>query len=234
MLTGLNILVTRPKPQGEILCEKIRAQLGNAIYFPMIDIIPLTPSDKLSMDYDWFIFTSMHAVYHGAKWIQPFAQIAAIGMGTLMVLREMKYFVHAYPKTDWRSEGLLALPEFAVVKGKKIAIIQGEGGRSLLEETLSARGAILTKIIVYQRHIPSGFPQLNFSEIDVIIATSGEILQNLKTMFTQVWQNLYQIPVVVISARLMNVAQQLGFKKIFLAKNASHDAIITLLSRQKG
>ncbi len=43
-LKNLTILVTRPKPQGEELCQKIQEKLGQAIYFPTIEIVPLRES----------------------------------------------------------------------------------------------------------------------------------------------------------------------------------------------
>ena len=39
-LQSLRVLVTRPRPQGQALCEHIEACHGQAIYLPTIDIKP--------------------------------------------------------------------------------------------------------------------------------------------------------------------------------------------------
>ncbi len=246
-LNGLTVMVTRPQPQGGILCDQIRAAGGRAIYFPTIEIQP--PEDVMaftqgiaSLDqYDWVIFVSPQAVYQSIQTIKkywpqfpPKVKVAALGGGTAEVLHHAGLPIDAYPAEDWRSEGLLDEASFHELAGEKIALISGENGREFLAETLTVRGAHLTNIIAYKRSLP----QVDVTEyirllqthgLDIVLCTSGEILYNLKTLLEAAWPDLCHIPVVVVSERMQMLAKQLEFEKVLLAKNASHDAMMAIL-----
>lgn len=237
------MLVTRPKPKGEILCEKIRAQGGEAIYFPTIEIAP--PNDTPDLErklaelqqYDWAIFVSPQAVYR-APILPANLKIAAIGEGTAQALREKGFTIVACPQDAWNSEALLKLPEFQDVAHKKIAILKGENGRELLIKEFSARGAQVTPVDVYQRVLPkvNVDPYLDLlrnKTIDVIICTSNDGLQNLKILLNAAWSNLQNVPVLVISERMLTQAKDLGFKKIIKAQNPSYEAILDALAKGK-
>lgn len=252
LLHGLTVLVTRPKPQGELLCEEIRTQGGKAIYFPTIEILP--PDDTALcyqqianlIQYDWLIFLSPQAVYHSAKMLHTLwprfpgrLRVAAVGGGTMQALKEMNIPVHALPETDWRSEGLAELAEFQNIKGKNIALICGEGGREWLATTLTSRGAEVSRIVVYRRSIPKidierYIHLFQSHEIDIIICTSSEIMRNLKILLGKtIWDKLRLVPILVISERLARYAKTLEFETVFLAANASLDAMMTMLARKK-
>lgn len=244
------VLVTRPKPDGEILCEKIREAGWRAIYLPTIDIRPpsnvtILKQQIAALDqFDWLIFISPQAVYQSADAIHAVwkhfpsqVRVAAVGPGTAQALQKHHLPLNIYPSSDWRSEGILHLPHFQQMNSKKIALIKGAGGRELLAEELSARGARVTSIIVYQRCLPQIVIEDYISllpEIDIIVCTSNEIMKNLKILFQEKgWDELSSIPLAVVSERMVHYANKLGFKKIILAKNASHDAIISILAQEK-
>jgi uroporphyrinogen-III synthase len=246
-LKGLRVLVTRPKPMGEILCQRIDNAKGKAIYFPTIDIFP--PQDSTIFPYqlakidkqDWLIFISPQAVYATSHIIHldwpnfpPHVKIAAVGGGTAKALKAADLRVDVHPTENWSSEGLLALPEFQNVAGMKIALMRGEGGREWLDQSLKIRGAIVSQIIVYRRvkpHIDTGpyKTMLHKSEIDCIVSTSGEGLYNLKELLKEAWSELQKVKLIVISQRMQQRAIELGFKEIMLAKNPSQGAIIDVL-----
>ncbi|MCD6039790.1 MAG: hemD [Gammaproteobacteria bacterium] len=246
-LNGLSVMVTRPAPQGEILCAQIRAAGGRPIYFPTIEIRP--PQDLMALthgiatldQYDWVIFVSPQAVYQSMHIIREYwpqfprdVRVAALGGGTAEALRQAHLPVDAYPAEDWRSEGLLDDVSFQALAGKKVALICGESGREFLAETLTVRGAHLTNIVAYRRCLPQAevsepIGLVRAHNIDIILCTSGEILHNLKILLKAVWADLRSIPVVVVSERLQMLAKQLEFEKILLAKNASHEAMMLIL-----
>lgn len=243
-LHGLRILVTRPKPQGGILCQKIREHGGFPLYLPTIDILP--PHDVAAFQkdmtklgqYDWAIFISPQAVYQSADVLPSFPttlKIAAVGAKTAQALVEKNITVHAYPENNWSSEGLLNLPAFQNLAGQKIALIKGEGGRKWLAEELAVRGANVTEILAYQRALPiiainKWLDLLRDEAIDVIICTSNDGLQNLHDLLKAEWSKLQSISIVVVSERMIAFAQDLGLKNILLAQNASHEAILAVLS----
>lgn len=237
-LHGLTVMVTRPEPDGPKLCEKIQEKGGEAIYFPTVQILLSDQGDALIRQfarYDIVIFVSKHAVFQSMEKIQKVCstfpasmQVIAVGLGTASVLKH----VHHYPE-NWNSEGVLALPVLQQVQGKKIAIIRGETGRELIENTLRARGALVDNIIVYRRVMPEidvqSYQNLVMTRhIDIIVATSNELLKNLVCML-----DVRSVPLLVISERMLDFAKKLGFTCLMLAKNASHDAVISELIKQK-
>jgi uroporphyrinogen-III synthase len=247
-LQRLTVMVTRPKPQGEQLCELIQQAGGKAVFFPTIDIVALTNSTEFirqitQLDvYDWLIFISPQAVYHSAPLIKKYwpkfpakVKVAALGGGTALALQAAALPIHVYPQTQWESEGLLALPEFQQVAGQRVALLQGEGGRELLTTELQRCGAAVEHVIAYRRCLPniaieSYLSLLTAGKIDIIVSTSSEILQNLDALLgKQAGSSLYTVPLIVVSERMVVLAQTIGFQTILLAKNASHDAIMATL-----
>jgi uroporphyrinogen-III synthase len=249
-LQGKCILVTRPQPMGKLLCDEIDGANGKAVYLPTIEIHP--PADttlyhhQLSKidNLDWLIFISPQAIYTISdllrqKWMEVPGRtlIAAVGGGTAKALEQAGFHVAAYPPEDmWSSEGLLALPEFQQVSGKKIALVRGEGGREYLEQSLRNRGAIVSQIVVYRRvkpdlNIAAYLKLIAEHAIDYIVATSGEGLRNLTEMLLPAWAELHSINLVVISHNMQVLAEELGFVKIILAKNPSRSAIMVALSK---
>lgn len=241
-LGGLNVLVTRPRPEGVALSECIRSANGNAIYFPTIEIKPpqdllLLPTQLKQLEQlDWLIFISPQAVYAFANYFSgefpKQLKVAALGPGTAKALTQANLPVHCYPTLGANSEALLALPEFSHLAHKKIALIRGQGGREKLAQELSLRGAQVMHIIVYQRvevtvDVREMISLLQTQQVDIIVTTSNDILQHLVALLNK--QNLVNIPLVVISERMRLYAKQLGFNKIIVANNASHHAIMDTL-----
>lgn len=251
-LSRLTLLVTRPDPQGSALCQRIENLHGHAIFLPTITISP--PNDKKAFeealntlsDQDWLIFNSPQAVYNSIvsirkKWptLPETVQFAAVGAGTAEALKHAGYNVAVFPETNWSTEGLLAMPVFQFVLNKKIVLIRGEGGRGLLEKALRARGAKITNVIAYQRALPS-IPReevlslITRTRLDVIICTSFDGVNNLKTLVgINGWPYIKDIPLVVVSERIKVLAHDLGFQTIWVASNASHEAILNVIAQKR-
>lgn len=236
VLAGLTALVTRPPPRGLALCEWIVSQGGKAIYLPTIEIQPVTTDISLD-SFDFAIFVSPQAVYPILS-LPSHVTVIAIGKGTAEALKEARLPTPIYPQEEWNTEGLLALPALQQLVGKKIAIVKGVGGRELLAAELTQRGALVTLVEVYRRVLPkvdvtSYIAALQRHAIDMIICTSNEGMQNLQTLLSAAWEHLQKIPLIVISERMKIQATKLGFKKISVAKNASHNAILEALAQGK-
>src|SRR5688572_27779415 len=163
-LRGLSVLVTRPLPQGLMLCQQIKAHGGEAHYFPTITFAP--PVDQKIFEHtitqlptqDMLIFVSPRAVTMSMPFIEKITlpteiQFAAVGEGTAHPLE--KAGINAiYPTDEAGSHALLAMPLMQNIAKKKITIVKGAGGRELLARTLVERGAFVTEVIAYQRELP--------------------------------------------------------------------------------
>jgi uroporphyrinogen-III synthase len=246
-LRGLNILVTRPEHQADPLCQLIERHGGTPIRCPALlireprDWAPaLAVFDRLA-DYDLVIFTSANAVEQALPPIQerggipPPLEIAAIGKATARTLAGLGIDRCLQPESDFTSEGLLALPRLRNVAGQAIAIVRGEGGRTLLADSLVERGARVDHANVYRRERPTADVGMLLSrwargEIGAVVVTSTESLLNLFDMLGGAGQDyLCDTPLIVISARTRQTAAEHGCRRILVAREASDDAIAAVL-----
>ena len=245
MLKGAQVLVTRPVHQAGNLCSLIEEQGGVAIKFPTLAIVAMDDcaeiQDTLARldSYQWLVFISANAVtMHGnhsdSDKIKKFksARIAAIGNATARALVNAGWSVDLIADSSFNSEALLAMPELQQIMGQRFLIIRGQGGREELATVLQNRGAIVDYLDLYKRIIPeSDCSQvkslLEQDKLDVITITSGEALQNLLVMLEKCFQErLFDIPLVVVSNRIRQIAAELGFKRIAVAKSPSDSAIL--------
>ena len=91
------------------------------------------------------------------------------------------------PRGGADSEHLLALPELADMAKQRVLIFRGEGGRELLAEALSARGARVDYIECYRRGLPDADPAPLLETwrqggIQVVTVLSSQGLDNLFTL----------------------------------------------------
>jgi uroporphyrinogen-III synthase len=142
--------------------------------------------------FDAAIFVSRNAVRKafellgGRPW-PAHLQVATVGGGSREELAARGIAGVIAPSGQADSEALLALPAFADVAGKRIAIFRGEGGRQVLAETLAARGALVEHAPCYRRGLPEASRGLlaaarKQGRLDAIAVFSGEGLANLLAM----------------------------------------------------
>ena len=242
-LKDKKILVTRPADQAVKLCAMIEAAGGQAINLPAISIELVPVTDLLQRclselyKYQIGIFISQNAVQHTLNLLQhdpdrlESLSIIAIGAATAAALKAAGIVAVPLADTEATSETLLELPELQSgrVQGCNILIFRGIGGRELLAETLRARGAQVDYVEVYRR-VPARYEQSVLDNIwfrqkpDLIVASSNEGLQNLLDMSgpeqRQIMQNT---PLVVLSRRMSDQAQALGFGKAPLIAEETTD-----------
>jgi uroporphyrinogen-III synthase len=248
-LAGVRVLVTRPAHQAEHLVQLIEQSGGEAIRFPVVEITePTDPAalrariDRL-VEFDLAIFISANAVeralplVHARYPVLPVAlTLAAIGAGTVRALRRFGVENVLAPTARFDSEALLALPPLQQVRGRKIVIFRGEGGRELLGDTLTARGAAVEYAECYRRRRPVSdiaplVQRWARGGIDIVVCTSVEGLHNLQTLLGAAdsrW--LLRTPLVVVSARLAAAARALGCRhEPVSAQEASDEAIVAAI-----
>ena len=249
-LTGLGVLVTRPKHQSEAFINQLEQAGAHAIGFPSIEIYPIEtsePLDKQLKDFEKYhsvIFISANAVDNGVKWLKKAGktlknhQIIAIGKSTSRALENQGLKVDITPAENFNSEALLKLPAMQSdqLSGQHILIIRGEGGREFLADTLKSRGAQIAYAEVYRRCQPEKDigPILELwskNRIQLITVTSNEALKNLYYMMNVQGRNYLQhTSLIVPSQRCAEFAQQLGFnKQVIVATSATDDAMMNAI-----
>lgn len=240
-LTGKKILVTRPAEQNANLCQLIQAAGGKPIVYPVIAIQPITDNPPLDAEkipqLDFIIFVSVNAVKYGLPYLLDYqtlfkGQYIAIGEKTGEQLRQHNLPLLTVPPPH-NSETLLNLADFQpeTLTGKNFLIIRGIGGRTLLAETLQSRGAQVSHWPVYRRTLPaSGDNTLAEMQLDAVIVTSGEGVENLFALFScQDW--LLKTPLVLISQRVADLARQYSQASLWVAPYASDEGLMIALKK---
>jgi uroporphyrinogen-III synthase len=241
------ILVARPGSSGELLCQSIHNSGGLALHFPFIEIKTNTQNttllDSLSKA-DIIIAVSQHSVSSSQELLGkekvswPKGRVyLGVGQKTAHELsKKSQQNVH-YPEIS-DSEHLLQLPELQKVKGKNIIILRGNGGRELIEQTLTSRGANVTYEEVYVRtKLPISFKsdikQWQDSHIDTFIVTSGEQLEHLVSSVVLAHETpwLFKQTLIVPSERILLQAKNYGFLHVTNAKGASNNQLFAALQR---
>jgi uroporphyrinogen-III synthase len=254
-LTGLRVLITRPRGRGETLAAAIRAAGGSVAEVPLLAVEPLDPrrdADRCEIAdirlqqldrYDVIIVISMNAVSMGLERASRFwpswpagPRWYAIGAATAEALRPWGIDAVA-PSGGMYSEVLLAQPELQDMEGEHVLLIRGIGGRETLADTLRARGAIVVYAECYRRVEPV----LNAAEratlaapADVICVNSAETLMNLwNNLPTPVPAEIYRRALIVPSTRVAEKARELGFQHVITAANAGTAATLDALATIK-
>jgi len=231
-LAGRRIVVTRPAGQNEGLAEMIRAEGGEPIVFPVLEILDLedtralvAAADRLD-EYDLAVFISPNAVDKalnviGARreWPQGL-RAATIGRASERALARYGVTDVIAPSGRFDSEALLALPQLAGVQGWRVVVFRGDGGRELLGDTLRERGATVDYIECYRRVRPNAdveplLKRWGRGEIDAVTVSSSEGLRNLYDMLGKLGQAwLKRTPLLAPHARIAENARALGCERV--------------------
>ncbi len=242
-LKGKGVLVTRAAHQAAGLSALIASSGGRAVAFPCLEIAPAGDSAAarerlVGQRWDLAVFISPNAVRHAVALLAgerlQARHIAAVGEATARGLRTAGMPADRVPEQRFDSEGLLALPELQRMQGQAVVIVRGEGGRPLLGDSLRARGAKVGYAEVYRRLRPATDPAPLLArwddEVDIVTATSAEVLDNLVAMLGEAgWPRLRSTPLVVISERMAERARGLGFAQVLSATAADDAAVLRRL-----
>lgn len=244
-LSGLSIVVTRPREQAVQLAQRIEQAGGHPVLFPLLEISPPEDAQPLRdaiarlAEFDLAIFISPNAVRYGMQAVQSAGalpqqlKIATVGQGSARALRELGVGQVIAPQDRFDSEALLALPELQQVTGWRVAIFRGDGGRELLGDTLKARGATVEYIECYRRSRPqydAGLP----GDVDAISVTSSEALGYLWDMLdTAARGHFTSVPLFVPHQRIATAARELGWREIVLAAGGDDGLLSGLIAWAK-
>ncbi|GAB2890556.1 uroporphyrinogen-III synthase [Microbulbifer echini] len=249
-LRDKRILTTRPTMHADTWSALLRAAGAEVDCIPMLAINPLVEVSALQaiknriLDFDQTdlaIFVSQNAVRYGVDWLEDYwpqlpqgPRYYAIGAATAKALLARGIPCERSGES-MNSEDLLALPSLRQVAGQHVLIFRGAGGRTLIGDTLLARGAQVRYCELYQRSLPTGatdqLQDYAFTP-DAITVHSGETLANLHRCIEQSGcERLLHPPLIGPSARVAKQARALGFTETHTALNAGDSAMLEALSQ---
>jgi len=256
-LAGIRVLVTRPAHQAQALCDMITEQGGQAVRFPVIEIVPTPLSEEATYwlrnpeKVDFAIFISANAVQYGLAQLLAHGgipdklKLVTIGKASAEKVQQLlDRAPDIYPTEQYNSEALLALTELQddAVNNKQFIIFRGIGGRELLASTLQQRGAKVHYAEVYQRKLPKPDKEVlkrlqGLDSPDIVTVTSNEGLNNLVAMLhahmeANQLEQFWQTPLVVVTEQMRLNAQTAGFKDaIIVAARASNEALLDSIQK---
>ncbi len=241
-LAGRCVVITRPAGESQRLAALVREAGGEPLLFPVIaigdalDPQPLDAAIARLNEFDVAIFISPSAVEKALtriaaqRTLPPNLRCAAIGPGGARALDRWGVKDILAPQArDGRfdSESLLASNFMQEVRGKRVVIFRGNGGRELLRDTLLARGATVETVPCYRRALPTIdlAPLMQAwarGTVAAVIVTSSEGLRNLCTMIgaagvTYLRDTLIAVP----HPRIAAAARDMGLQHV--AESASGD-----------
>jgi uroporphyrinogen-III synthase len=226
-LEGWVVVVTRPAAQAARFAELVTAAGGRPLLLPTLEIERIeldaaARARRIPDDFDWTVYISSNAVEASlAQLPRPTrTRVAAVGRATARALEQRGIAVAALPTTTSDSEGLLALDCFADLRGQRVLILKGHGGRTLLGDELARRGAEVVLGDVYQRRRADARP----AALDAlrracdaghaaIAATSAEVLAALLELAPEAGcPRLRDATLVVPGERVAAAARELGWR----------------------
>ena len=237
------ILLTRAAEQATELGAALEAAGYDVDNLPALAIEPVDAAE-ITATYtaepvpDFAIFVSTNAVRHGfaALNLDAATRLVAIGRATADALRETGT-ADVIENPGVRSEDLLNVDEFGGdLAGKRIVIVRGDGGRDVLRETLTDRGADVDMIDVYRRalpDIPAGDIEAATTALDggdyaAVIAMSRASYANLETLLGR--DRLAAATVVTPSYGVLDGRRELGAaERTVLADGPDAESLVVAL-----
>lgn len=182
------VLVARPLAQSAELLRLLAAAGFDAGHLPLMEIEArpeaLAALPRQAAAADWLVFVSPSAIDQAWPALQTLdlaaKRLVCVGRASAAKLSALSGQPVLYPTEGSDSEALLALPELADMRGQRALIVRGVGGRPLLAQNLTARGAAVDFAEIYQRRDGApDWPAFDRAPPDAVIVTSGEIVEQL-------------------------------------------------------
>jgi len=216
------VWITRSEPGASRQARELEAAGHRCVVAPVLRIEALAAAAPAG-PYDLLVFVSEHAVRCGLPRLDPGrARLLAVGARTAAVLAERGRAAVLPARAD--SEGLLALPELTDVAGRRVLVVCGAGGRTLLDEELATRGARVDRFVCYRRQPVEVVPG-EVAGSAAIVAGSAEGLNAIARIWSAAGGSV-DVPLLVPSARVQTRAVALGFRNVHDCGGADTAAVL--------
>ena len=244
------VLVTRALEQGREFADLLQNLGLEPVVFPLIEFIP--PKEKSKFEdavnnlasYDWILLTSANAVRFFVKYLKTMKvdlsliegiKVCAVGPKTAEVARELSIKIDLIPD-NFQAEGVIKSFQSLGIEGKKILFPRAEEGRAVLPEGLSALGAEVSLVPVYQTVEPEGkedeLKNLLKNGLDVITFTSGSTVRNfVKIVGRENLALIKNIKIACISEVTAKVGRDQGFEVAIVASENTTQSLAESIAK---
>ncbi len=231
-LQGQAILLTRPTAQLAPLAGLIRATGGEPVEFATLEIAPAQDPGALRevlsrlSSFDWAVFVSANAVACGLAAVMASGGwptgpcLAAVGPSTAAAMAAAGLGPVLVPVEGADTEALLALPALQDLRGRRVVIFRGDGGREALATEMRQRGAVVEYAQCYRRCKPKADPgpllaRWRSAGLAAVVSASAESLSNLREMVGAEGQRLLSATALFVPhPRVAERARQWGLRDI--------------------
>ena len=247
------VLITRPEGQQHSMMQALADHNWQGFHHPLLNIHAISEPDAgfqdlknkiMNLDiYDVVITVTSNASSLAYDWIDQYwpqlplnPQWFAVGSSSAKPL--LKLGMNITSPTHKHSEGLLALPQLQDMQHKKVLILRGKGGRELIAETLTSRGASVSYAEFYQRSpvdLSDGAlaTLLSQQQIHYALVTSGEMAEQLANgLSSDICHTLQlMIPSQRIYQNLNNMNLIQKFAGVHICDNLDAEYVISFLDK---
>ena len=207
-LTGKTILVTRASGQSSQFSDRLTASGATVIEMPTLEIVPPASWDALDQaianlaDFDWLILTSSNGVEYfferliaQGKDIRALAgmKIAVVGEKTAQSLSQYRLYADYIPPNFVADSLVENFPE--ALQSKKVLFPRVEsGGREILVQELTVKGAEVVEVAAYQSRCPHSIPEsaklaLQNRNVDIITFASSKTVKFFYQLIEEIFEN---------------------------------------------
>lgn len=198
-LLGKRILVPRGKKEAKAFSALVEKYGGVPLEIPLLSFRPIVPSEKMIEilhninTYDWLIFTSNVTVETFLATVNngfyQLPRIAVIGKRTEVVLTNRGYKVDFVPN-EYVAEGFVREFLPLVQKGMKILVPKGNLARDFIAESLTAAGAHVDELVVYETYLPEESKSqlkdaISEKQIDIFTFTSPSTVDHFMEVINE-------------------------------------------------
>jgi uroporphyrinogen III methyltransferase/synthase len=243
-LFGRTVLITRPEGQGDALAARLRNLGADVMFQPAITISetaswePVDAAIDRLATFDWLVFSSANGVAYFMNRLETLGhdarrlggvRLAAIGPATADELK--KYHLSADVQPDEYRAEALANTLAASARGKRILLARASRGREVLAEMLTAAGAVVVQICVYEscdvlQPDQAVAASLEGGRIDWTTVTSSAIARSLARLFGQ---SLHKTRLAAISPLTAEVLAELGHPADVVAETHTTVGIVNAI-----
>lgn len=236
------IIVTRPSPYGEELVQLCHQAKFAAKYLPFFNIVKGHDLDNLQHHLDSLqqgdiviIVSPQVNLMIGALQTKikfpNFVQYFAVGQQTAKQFQMLSNQLVAYPPQHENSEGLVEYFQSIdlCVIGRQVLVLCGDIGRTFIQESLHAQGALIKNIKCYHRK-KIDYPSTLFfkQEKYCFVITSIEHLLQLELYCSDMHK--HNCCLIVSSTRIMTAAKLHHWRHIYLADNANNQNLFKTIA----
>jgi uroporphyrinogen-III synthase len=250
-LSGMKILITRPKSQNLLLSKKLRELGATTIDLPTIAIIPAQNTDRLDQsireisEFNWIVFTSVYGVRFFLERMVVLGvsfdklrnlKVAAIGPATAAALDRVGKRPDYVP-AEYLSEKIAS--GLGNLRGKRILLPRADIASKKLPELLREYGAIVEEVVAYRTVVPSDLlpdrVKSTLSQgIDVMTFTSPSTVRNLAQVIgvNELPGLLKTVKVACIGPVTAEATRELGIHVDIVAENHTINALVEAIENE--